>query len=399
MDMDQNNNEPKQEKEDITKLEQPSGAVPQNQSQSQYGGPYQNQSQSQYGGPYQNQSQDQYGGPYQNQSQNQFGGPYQNQPQNQYGGPYRYRPQKQYDEYYSRDAKRTISHAGMALFLLAVALIVSQSVIDSLVSITIPSVVKSDWYIWALTALTLIGISFPLYYLFMKKIPDSPKGEVVRLKPLRFIKIFFICMSAMYITNILSSILTFMIALLKGETELINPAAEAILNSNLLLSLLYAAVVAPVIEELIFRKILLDKLRRFGDIPAIVMTGIAFGLFHMNLSQFFYAAVIGVIFAYVTIKTNTVRYAILLHMMINFLSTVVATFISDKNLIGVVFLNIWILGSIATGIILFFMNLKKIKFDKANLPLRVSNYFLNVGVILYTLVCLIMIAAITLAKG
>ena len=388
----------------------PSGMQYQNQAQNPYEAPYQNQAQSPYGAPYQNKAQNPNGAPYQNQAQNPYGVPnqyqFQNQYrrphqyplQNQYKMPYQFSPQKQYDEQYGREAKRIINYAGLALFIMAIAMIGSQTVLDTLAYFFMPEIIESDWYIWALTAITIIGIGFPFYYLFMRKIPDSPRGGIVKLKPARFITLFFICISAMYITNIFSTILTYIIAMLKGETELVNPAAEAILNSNIYLSLIYAALVAPVIEELIFRKILLDKLRRFGDIPAILMTGIAFGLFHMNLSQFFYAAVLGFIFAYITIKTNTVKYAILLHMMVNFISTAISTFISDNNAIGAALINIWVFGSIAAGIIFFIMNFKKIKFNRSDFPVRTSHYFLNAGVILYTLVCLIMIAAVTLAE-
>ena len=107
-----------------------------------------------------------------------------------------------------------------------------------------------------------------------------------------------------------------MISNIKGE-ELSNTLEDFVLNGNMMITMFYGILIAPIMEELIFRKILLDKLRRFGDKPAILMTGVAFGLFHMNLPQFDYASVLGFLFAYLTIRKNTIRYAVILHMIIN----------------------------------------------------------------------------------
>ena len=176
---------------------------------------------------------------------------------------------------------------------------------------------------------------------------------------------------------------------------MINPAAEAILDGNFALSLIYAALVAPIVEELIFRKLLLNKLRRFGDIPAILITGIAFGLFHMNLSQFFYATVLGFIFAYVAIRTNTVKYSIIMHMMINFIATVMSPLILHGKLLGIIVIYGWMMVALTIGIVFAILSYKNIRLERSEPVMKTSSYFLNVGTILYTLICLVMIVVIT----
>jgi len=190
------------------------------------------------------------------------------------------------------------------------------------------------------------------------------------------------------------------IALLKGEDimSLVNPLQEVLAGSNFIITLIYASLVAPIVEELIFRKLLLDKLRRFGDVPAILMTGFAFGLFHMNLSQFFYATALGFIFAYITIKTNTVRYSIILHIMINFIGTIVAPMATKQNAIFSLIIMFWMLTAITLGVVFFILNVKKIKLERPTIPVeKKSIFFINLGTILYTGICLVMIAYITLA--
>jgi membrane protease YdiL (CAAX protease family) len=280
------------------------------------------------------------------------------------------------------------------LFILAVIVFGVQIIIELAVRNFKPEIAETNWYSWAVTAISLVVIGFPIYFLVIKAVPDSPRGEIKRLKPSAFIVYFFICAAAMYITNFFSLIITFAISYLKGSS-LINPASEAILNGNFIISLIYAALVAPVIEELIFRKLLLGKLRRFGDVPAILLSGLAFGLFHFNLMQFFYAAVLGFLFAYITIRTNTVIYSIILHMMVNFISTAITPLVTGNNLIGMMLITLWVFLSIALGTVFFILNIKKIRLEKAVPLMKKASFILNPGVLLFMVISLVFIAIAT----
>lgn len=78
-----------------------------------------------------------------------------------------------------------------------------------------------------------------------------------------------------------------------------------------------AVVLAPIFEELIFRKILMDRISKYGVSGAIIVSGLFFGLFHMNAAQFFMATMIGFIFAYVYAYTHNIVYTMLLHFVYN----------------------------------------------------------------------------------
>ncbi|MGF7145813.1 membrane protease YdiL (CAAX protease family) [Anaerotaenia torta] len=292
-----------------------------------------------------------------------------------------------------RLTKSILNRAGLALFLMAAAVLVVQNAVNFAVARFYPAWIDTQWYVWALTALSIIGVGLPVFYFASGRIPDSPKGREVRLKPLQFIAIFFVCTAAMYITNFFSVFLTFFMALLKGKglTDL-NPLTDALTNSNRLLTFLYAVMTAPFVEEVIFRKLLLDKLRRYGDIPAILLSAFAFGFFHMNLSQFFYATALGIIFAYVVIRTNRLRYSILLHIMINFIGTSMVPLATGKNIIFPLLIVVWVFSAITAGVLIFVLNIKKISLYGPWQPLeKKSGYFLNLGTILYVLLCLAMI--------
>ncbi len=83
------------------------------------------------------------------------------------------------------------------------------------------------------------------------------------------------------------------------------------------LSFVIMVILAPIAEELLFRRGVTEALRPWGWKTAILLGGLFFGLFHGNLEQFFYAALFGMLLGYVYLYTGKLRYTIILHMAVN----------------------------------------------------------------------------------
>ena len=81
---------------------------------------------------------------------------------------------------------------------------------------------------------------------------------------------------------------------------------------------------------MIFRKLIIDRLSRYGELIAIMSSSIAFGLFHGNFYQFFYAVMLGLILGYIYAKTRDIKYSIVMHMLINFIGSVVAIPVAES---------------------------------------------------------------------
>ena len=112
----------------------------------------------------------------------------------------------------------------------------------------------------------------------------------------------------------------------------LNKASELMQDANVFIRTLVVGIGAPVFEELIFRKVLIDRTIKYGEYVSIVMSGIMFGLLHGNFSQFFFAALVGMLFAYVYIRTGRIRYTIFLHMAVNLSSALVLQTLLTKVL-------------------------------------------------------------------
>ena len=89
-------------------------------------------------------------------------------------------------------------------------------------------------------------------------------------------------------------------------------------KTSYLSALFVAVVIAPLIEEILFRGIILKGLLAHGSQNrAIVWSAILFGLIHLNPWQFPVAFILGLVFAYWVIQTGSLWPAILGHALNN----------------------------------------------------------------------------------
>lgn len=107
-----------------------------------------------------------------------------------------------------------------------------------------------------------------------------------------------------------------------GEIPL-NPIAESVPPSmaSAWAMFVFAAIVAPVFEEFVFRGVLLQALKPYGNGLAIFFTGIFFGVFHGNFSQCFYAAAIGIALGYIADVTDSLIPTTVIHLLVNGISS------------------------------------------------------------------------------
>lgn len=79
---------------------------------------------------------------------------------------------------------------------------------------------------------------------------------------------------------------------------------------------LYASILAPISEEILFRGLCLRTLEPFGKKFAILGSAVAFGVFHGNLLQIPFAFLMGLILGYVALEYS-IFWAVALHMFNN----------------------------------------------------------------------------------
>lgn len=160
-------------------------------------------------------------------------------------------------------------------------------------------------------------IAFPVYLLLSKPIPTAAP-EQKRMSVGSILLAFLCCQCITISGNLIGVIINAFLSVLVGVNTNSTFLTDGVFGDSGLLFICIAVIFAPIVEEMIFRKVLIDRIRKYGDTAAILMSGMMFGLFHGNLSQFFYAAGLGMLFAFIYIRTGKIRHTITLHMMVNF---------------------------------------------------------------------------------
>lgn len=292
------------------------------------------------------------------------------------------------------EIKRIFSRMGFGLFTMLIVTLLSQMVfgfLGRMLSGVLPNFIESTWFMWLLTVLPLYLVGFPAFYNLTKDVPESPIGRPKKMSFQQVIKYLIMCLGTAYIFNIVGNMINQLIGLIKGG-EVVNPLLEVVTGTGILPTLIFAGILSPIVEEIIFRGIFLNKLRVFGDKTAIWVTALTFGLFHGNLSQFFYAFALGLILGYVAIKTNQIKYSVILHMAINILGSVIMPALALSGSMALMSLSGLIVAAMMIGgIILFIDERRTIKLKSATVEInpetRMETIYGSIGMILFFALC------------
>lgn len=307
--------------------------------------------------------------------------------------------------------KKFFSKIGFNYLILGVTALIFQVLVISLVSASnIPILTDSNITV-ILVAICNYVLPLPIFLYLMNKFESSElEKESVDLKT--FIKYIAITITLMLIGNLIGIILTTIIG---GaiQSEISNPVENLINSTNIWLNLALISIIGPIFEEILFRKILIDKTIKYGARISIIISALLFGLFHGNVNQFFYAFLMGGFFAYVYIKTGKIIYPIILHLIVNLMGSVISLkliqsisnlYSGSINLFDASFVIIYviiILILVIIGLILLLTKFKTAKFKgsktKINLKKPFKTSLINVGMICFIIFYLIQIISTLLS--
>lgn len=99
-----------------------------------------------------------------------------------------------------------------------------------------------------------------------------------------------------------------------------------------IVQLILMAVIPGIVEEFIFRGVIYHSYRKNGVLGAAVLSALCFGLFHMNFNQFFYAFVLGLVFALLVEATSSLFSSMLAHIAANSYSVIMINLIPSNML-------------------------------------------------------------------
>lgn len=327
------------------------------------------------------------------------------------------------DENLKLERKKKITDIGMRYAIFAFVEIVLQCGLAAVLELAAKDFMEKNHgnvsLMIVVLAVDIIGL--PLVWILTRKL-DKIELEKRKFGVKNFITGFFIIVFLLVAGAMVGFALNMLFTVPFGVNpmEAVN-ASKIVMSSNPLLRLAVVGIMAPIVEELIFRKMLIDHFGKYGKHVGIVTSGIMFGMFHGNFSQAIFAMLIGFAFAYIYTKTGNIIYTIVYHIIINSSNMLIALPLAlkcteaannpelmdavaagDENaMISVGFNAVLLLAYIAlvfifaiVGLILLIANRKKIKIDECEnesygTKEAVKTVLTNPGILVFLGMCLI----------
>ena len=314
-----------------------------------------------------------------------------------------------------KQARRDFSRIGASLCLMVVVWYALATVLEGALYAAVGGKGEApNWVTYVGSGVPLYLIAMPIAVMLMGKstVIETRKFD---MKPGLFFKLLLMCLPMMWVGSVFGSMLSMVLS--NGEAT--DRVADLAMQTNIW-NVVFLVIVGPIFEEWLFRKQLIDHTRKYGEKTAILLSGLAFGLFHMNLFQFFYAFLLGVMFGYIYMRTSKLRYSTAMHMIINFNGGVLAPWIltrvdldqldkvsqaaengnvaameqwASQNVEGLAIMLVYFVlygAVILAGFVLLIRNFKRFEFYTApeELPrgTRVKTVCGNVGMIMFIMV-------------
>lgn len=304
--------------------------------------------------------------------------------------------------------RKAFSRIGWALS----AILAITTVLQEILSLIPSSWLDTSWGMWLGSIGPLYLVAIPVGLLILRKLPAGVPDDH-KLGAKNFLIFIPICFCLMYAGNIIGTLLSTVLS--GGMAQ--NGILEYIADDNPL-KIPVLVILAPLLEEFVCRKQIIDRARPYGEKAAVFLSALVFGLLHQNLFQFFYAFALGLVFAYIYTRTGRLRYSVALHGIVNFMGGVVAPWIlslvdmdvlnsMDVNasvdelmasLPGLAVLSLYLIFLIAlsiTGLVLLIIKCRQLiwKEAEAQLPKEacVKTVYANAGMVVYVLLCIIAI--------
>ena len=313
------------------------------------------------------------------------------------------------ETYNIKQLKKTSSGLGFYCFAVIILFLIIPNII-ALICEIFGVDYKSDtssFFISGFTSITAFFVT-GLIYCFISNTPLQSVIHINRVKITRILPLIAIGFSVSLLSNYISDIILYNFSAI-GISFDNTPENVNWSTYKFALEIIETAVIPAVFEEFAFRGIILNKLRKFGDNSAVIISALLFGLMHGNLSQIPFAFIIGLVIGFTAVKTNSLIPGILIHFSNNLFS-ITMSYIKHSDIISTqlyliihfaTVLAVVILGLVSVALLCKnkeFFSLKNHTENDLPLKSKISRSLLSVGMIFFIVIITLETVTNTLGK-
>lgn len=165
--------------------------------------------------------------------------------------------------------------------------------------------------------IVVVGVCFLCLY-FRKRVDRRQMFAIRQKMELKtFLKIFCVFMGVQLVIEPIFAGMESLFNLF--GYSVLTSLEEASMDCTSTSMVLYAVLLGPIAEELVYRGFVLTSLKKYGKIFSIIISSMLFGVMHENLPQSIFAFGVGLVLGYVAMEYS-IGWAILLHIMNNGMS-------------------------------------------------------------------------------
>jgi membrane protease YdiL (CAAX protease family) len=215
-------------------------------------------------------------------------------------------------------------------------------------------------FIASIITIIIFGIWY--YFGFVKKDIKADKHEsgITKMKdPGTIAFIVVLTLGMHFFVCLVGSLVGYLIP---GSGEWLDSIMGMSVGENDIAGYLSIMLIAPISEEIAFRGVMLRKLKEsFGFVGCVTVTTVLFGIMHLNPMQSIYVLPMGVMFAYVAYKYDSVIPAIIAHILNNCVGIILPGILGRnlKDLESAILFAIFISLSMIIGTRMSLIKLKK----------------------------------------
>ena len=173
-----------------------------------------------------------------------------------------------------KEIRRHFSKIGFAYLAGSIVIYAIQFLAAMVGKKFVPGVMADANSSFIVLMLTMYGISMPFMGWLVSRIP-AQKIEERKMTAGQWIIAFLMCYGLMYAGNLIGTALTFGIGMVKG-TGVDNPLVSTVMQLNPWVTFIIAVLIAPTAEELLFRKLLTERIVKYGELTAVLASGLFF---------------------------------------------------------------------------------------------------------------------------
>lgn len=199
------------------------------------------------------------------------------------------------------------------LYLLVLVLML---IIPGLLKFKEGKVVTSAEYYLITAMLEVLIVAVPsLLYIVIFRMNFK---KAVRLNPLRVSEVLLVIGMAMFGYGVVLAINIIWLWVLSHLGPPTSQAIPPVKNTaDFLMALGAIGLIPALVEEFMFRGVLLRGYERLGSTVSIILTGLLFGLIHLNLLSLPSLILLGIMISYVVYRTNSIWAGVIYHFTNN----------------------------------------------------------------------------------